>query len=101
MNLQETIDKFYALDSETLPYPNTAEKTMTKIGLAVKISRHIAAHGFPRWHDRPTGPGVWCGAINVFTISQRALELMQARGDDWWRVGRVFGPIPPDSQGEE
>lgn len=70
-------------------------------------ARHAAAElaaefvaSLPRWHDRPTGPGKWFDQMNRcdITLDRTDIELYWRIG---WPFGRVFGPIPPDSQGEE
>jgi hypothetical protein len=53
----------------------------------------------PSWQDRPTGAGLWFqSAAYNWTIDDQA---MQSPWVEAWLMGRVYGPIPADTQGEK
>lgn len=49
----------------------------------------------PAWRDRPTGPGIyWNGNCAMEVTQERFDRLDQVT----WGHGRVYGPIPSDTQ---
>lgn len=53
----------------------------------------------PRWCERPTGPGVWCGVTGshayLGTLDQEDIDFRNA-GPRRWTCERYYGPIPND-----
>lgn len=53
----------------------------------------------PDWHDRPTGPGLWCWLdSDGFVYGATATEETMQRGN-WYQPRRYYGPFPLDTEG--
>ena len=51
----------------------------------------------PRWHDEPTGPGLWVVSRNVWERTVvRVDEDLLSKGH---KFGRCFGPLPNSRTG--
>lgn len=60
---------------------------------AMAMANHIAEHGLPSWQDRMTCNGRWV------TEADRLLIINNIEQMAWVpNYGRVFGPLPPDTQ---
>jgi hypothetical protein len=83
--LQQLVERFRELAERTC----TPHEAIERIGMAWKIAMHIVEHGLPSWQDRPTCAGLWADGED---------EDIFYYDCGPWEWGRVFGPLPPDTQ---
>lgn len=71
----------------------------SRFGYGLKEPYELAAALLksPAWHERPTGPGLWCieSMGELWQVDESDLSRWGVYG---WDEGRVYGPIPADKE---
>lgn len=81
---------------------NFVSASRTALPELITAYRELAAERekAPRWHDRPTGSGLWYtpgGTLRLQEFTESHLREFP-RMFEHWHCGRVFGPLPADTE---